>query len=122
MKNLLAILLAVSPSFVLVAQDAPKPPAMPDNGFIQTLTMLGMGMVFFYFILYRPEQKKRKALDESKEKLKKGDRVVAVGIIGTVYKVDKDTVILKMVDESKIEVIKAAITQVLTQTKDVAPQ
>jgi preprotein translocase subunit YajC len=107
----LAALLAFSPALAF-AQEAPQPPQMPDSNFTQTLFMLGMGLVFFYFVLYRPEQKKRKALDDSKEKMKVGDRVVAVGILGTVYKIEKETVVLKMVDGNKIEVIKAAITEV----------
>lgn len=108
----LATALSLLPALVF-AQEAPQPPQMPDNNFTQTLFMLGMGLVFFYFVLYRPEQQKRKVLEESKEKMKFGDRVVAVGIIGTVHKIEKETVILKMVDGSKIEVVKAAITEVL---------
>ncbi len=108
----LASALALLPALVF-AQEAPQAPQMPDNNFTQTLFMLGMGLVFFYFVLYRPEQKKRKVLEESKDQMKFGDRVVAVGIVGTIHKVEKETVILKMVDGNKIEVLKAAITEVL---------
>lgn len=110
-----ALAMAFLPALVF-AQESPQPPQMPDTNFTQTLFMLGMGLVFFYFVLYRPEQKKRKVLEDSKEKMKVGDRVVAVGILGTVYKVEKETVILKMVDGNKIEVLKAAITEVAPAT------
>lgn len=95
----------------LMAQDAEQPPR--DQGFYQTLIMLAIIFVFFYFILWRPERKRRKVQEEQRSRLQKGDRVTAMGIIGTVSKVQEQTVILKMVDGSKIEVLKAAISDVI---------
>lgn len=94
--------------------------AMPprDQGMWQTLIMIVMALLFFYFILWRPEQKRRKILEQQRSSLKKGDRVTAVGIIGTVLRVQDQTVILKMYDGSKIEVVKGAITDVLPGTEE----
>lgn len=97
------------PQFLL-AEDAPIP---PQQGFMQTVTLILVALVFFYFILWRPEQKRRKIMDEQRNALKKGDRVTAVGIIGTVVKVEEQTVIVRMYDGSKIEFLKAAITDVI---------
>jgi preprotein translocase subunit YajC len=83
-----------------------------DGGFTQTLIMIALAIVFFYFILWRPEQKRRKAMDEQRSAMKPGDRVTAVGIVGTIDKIQEQTVILRMVDGSKIEVLKAAISEV----------
>jgi len=91
-----------------IAQDA----AAQGGGMTQTLIMIGIAMVFFYFILWRPEQKRRKAAQALRSSLKKGDRVTAMGIIGTIDRLTDDTVVLKMVDGSKIEMVKAAITEV----------
>lgn len=93
------------------AQEDAVPPK--DQGFIQTLTMIAVAMVFFYFILWRPEQKRRKAAEEQRSKLKKGDKVTAMGIVGIVDKIQEQTVIVKMVDGSKIEFLKGAINEVL---------
>jgi len=82
------------------------------GNFWQTFIMIGIMLVFFYFILWRPEQKRRKKMEKKRSAVKKGDRVTAMGIIGTVDRVKESTVILKMVDDSKIEVVKAAITDV----------
>lgn len=106
MKNFL--FLAVFPGF-LFAQDAT--PA-PQSSMVSTLVMLAIAMMFFYFILWRPEQKRRKAAEQMRSVLKKGDRVTAMGIIGIVSRVQEQTVILKMVEGAKIEVVKAAITDV----------
>lgn len=93
----------------LLAQESDLPPAR-DQGMWQTFVMIGIAMLFFYFILWRPEQKRRKALEGQRETMKKGDKVTAMGILGTVSRIQEHTVILKMYDGSKIEVLKGAIT------------
>jgi preprotein translocase subunit YajC len=95
--------------------EAPPP---RDQGLWQTVIMLGIAVLFFYFILWRPEQKRRKAMEEQRQALKKGDRVTAMGIIGTVLRVQDQTVILKMYDGTKIEVLKGAITDVSAGTEE----
>ena len=97
---------------------AEAPAAGRENNFMQTLIMIGIALVFFYFILWRPEQKRRKAMEKQRSALKKGDRVTAMGIIGTVSKVQDNTVILKMVDGAKIEILKGAITDVQAGTEE----
>lgn len=97
---------------LLMAQDGDARP-LGDHGFTQTIVMLSIAVLFFYFILFRPEQKRRKELEERRESLNKGDRVIAMGIVGTVFKVQEETVILKMVDGAKIEVVKAAVNEVI---------
>ena len=98
----------------LILADAAQNPA---GGLTQTLIMIGVALVFFYFILWRPEQKRRKAGEQMRSALKKGDRVTAMGIIGKVDKIQDNTVILQMVDGAKIEVLKAAISDVQSTTE-----
>jgi preprotein translocase subunit YajC len=100
----------------LFAEGENVPP--PDQSFWQTLVMIGIALLFFYVILWRPEQKRRKALDEQRSALKKGDRVAAMGIIGTVLRVGDQTVILKMYDGTKLEFYKAAITDILPEADE----
>ncbi len=94
--------------------------AMPSNeqGLMQTVIMIGIALLFFYFILWRPEQKRRKEAEAQRNSLKKGDRVTAMGIIGTVLRVQEQTVILKMYDGSKIEMLKLAISDVSPGTEE----
>jgi preprotein translocase subunit YajC len=86
--------------------------AASQGGLMQTFLMIGIALVFFYFILWRPEQKRRKAAEQMRTALKKGDRVTAMGIVGKVDRIQEQTVILKMVDGAKIEMLKGAITEV----------
>lgn len=88
-----------------------------QQNYLQTVIMLGAAILFFYFILLRPEQKRRKKLEQQRNAMQKGSKVTAMGIIGTVDRVEDKTVILKMVDGAKIEVLKAAITDVEAQEK-----
>ncbi len=108
--------------FVLVSAGlfADEAAAAPQNNFMQTLMLLGFGVLFFYFLLWRPEQKRRKAAEQQRSSMKKGDRVTAMGIIGTVVRVQDKSVILKMVDGSKIEVLTMAVSDVQPGTEEVA--
>lgn len=110
MKKALFTLFLFSQSWL--AADEVLPPS-PEKGFLQTVIMFGIAGVFFYFMLFRPEQKRRKALEAIRSQVKKGDRVTAMGIIGTVAKVQDQTVVVRMYDGSKIEFVKAAISEVL---------
>ncbi len=83
-----------------------------EGGLSQTLMILGMALVFFYFILWRPEQKRRKLVEQQRSSMKIGDQVTAMGIVGTLSQIQEATVILKMVDGSKIEMLKTCITDV----------
>jgi preprotein translocase subunit YajC len=104
-------------STLFAAEEAePMPPR--DQGLWQTVFMIAIALIFFYFILWRPEQKRRKVLEDQRNALKKGDRVTAMGIIGTVLRIQDQSVILKMYDGSKIEVLKGAITDVLSGTEE----
>ncbi len=116
MKNLLTKLslamtmMASSSVFAEGASQATKRPA--QQNYLQTILMLVVALVFFYFILLRPEQRRRKKLENQRNSIQKGSRVTAMGIVGTVDKINEKTVILKMVDNSRIEVLKQAITDV----------
>lgn len=88
-------------------------PARNQGSFWQTLIMIAIAIVFFYFILWRPEQKRRKAMEAKRGAMKKGDRVTAMGIVGTLERIKDQTVILKMVDGAKVEMLKGAITEVI---------
>ena len=112
MKKLFPLLLG---SASLFADEAPAA-ASSQQGMIQTVVMIGVAFLFFYFIIWRPEKKRRRAMEEQRSSMKPGDRVTAMGIIGTIDRVDEKTIVLKTIDGSKIEILKAAITDVQSST------
>lgn len=116
MKKLLSFLFLLPVS--LFADEAK--PAGRDGAFWQTLIMIAIAVLFFYFILWRPEQKRRKEMEKKRGSMKKGDKVTAMGIVGTIDRVKDNSVILKMVDGAKIEVLKGAITEVAPSEEESA--
>lgn len=109
-KSLLS--LSLLPLALFAQEAAPS----PQNNMTQTLMMIGLALVFFYFILWRPEQKRRKAAEAMRGSMKKGDRVTAMGIIGTIDQIKEHTVVLKLIEGAKLEMLKAAITEVQAST------
>ena len=78
----------------------------------QPLILIAIGIVFFYFVLWRPEQKRRKSLERKQTEMKVGDTVIAMGFKGVVDSINEKTVILKLYDGAKIEVLRRAITDI----------
>ena len=111
-------LAALSTALPLMAEGTE--PARQGGNMIQTIIMIGVAVVFFYFILWRPEQKRRKQMEQVRSSMKKGDRVTAMGLVGTVVKVQDTSVILSMYEGAKVEVLKAAITDVKPATDEKA--
>ena len=63
---------------------AEAPAAGPNRMFI-TLAMYAVIFAIFYFVLIRPQQRQRKAHEETIQNLKKGDEIVtAGGLVGRV--------------------------------------
>ena len=66
--------------------------------------------VVFYFLLIRPQQKQKKDHQEMLKALAKNDEVVTSGgIHGTVINVKDTSVVLRIDDNTKVEVEKYAI-------------
>ena len=74
--------------------------------------------VLFYLFMIRPQQKKAKQHQELLKQVKAGDKIVtSSGIIGTVVTVKEKSISLRSAD-TKLEVLKSAITEVTDRTGD----
>ncbi|MBM3802186.1 MAG: preprotein translocase subunit YajC [Acidimicrobiia bacterium] len=90
-------------SLALLAAEQPSPV------FVQPLIFLAIGLIF-YFIVFLPNRKRQKALQDMLNNLKNGDKVVTSGgIFGIIAGIKDDRVQLKVADQVKIEVSKSAI-------------
>jgi preprotein translocase subunit YajC len=77
---------------------------------IQSLVMLGLMVVVFYFFMIRPQMKKQKELKKFREALKKGDKVVTIGgIHGIILEVTETTVLIES-EKTKLRLDKSAIS------------
>ncbi len=64
-------------NFLTVAAAQVAAPSTNEQGIYRFFLMAGAIAVFFYFIIYMPEQKRRKKLESLHTGLKKGDKVTA---------------------------------------------
>jgi preprotein translocase subunit YajC len=77
--------------------------------FVQPLIFLAIGLIF-YFIVFLPNKKKQRALQQMLDNLKNGDKVITSGgIFGVVAGIRDDRIQLKVADQVKIEVSRNAI-------------
>jgi preprotein translocase subunit YajC len=81
----------------------------PSPVFVQPLIFLAIGLIF-YFIVFLPNKKRQKALQDMLNNLKNGDKVITSGgIFGVIAGIKDDRIQLKIADQVKIEISKSAI-------------
>ena len=82
--------------------------------FDPTLFLLFGFMILIYFLMIRPENKRRKTHQEMLSSLDLGNEVVtAGGILGKVSKISDQYIELSIADNTKIKVQKTSISTVL---------
>ena len=79
-----------------------------------SLVTFALVIGIFYFLIIRPQNKKQKDTQNMISAMKKGDKIVTIGgIRGTVQSVKDDTAIIKVDDNTKLEMNKSAVATVL---------
>ena len=76
-------------------------PIEPQPGFMQQysfIIMIGLMVLVLWLFMWRPEAKRRKQMQEFRNGLKKGDKVITAGGIYGVVKEIKETTLLIEVD------------------------
>lgn len=87
--------------------------APPNAGIVNIVFLVGFVLIF-YFLLWRPQSKRRKEHAELMGGLSKGDEVVtAGGIVGTVNKVEEDFVKIQVGPQLELRMQKSAISATL---------
>lgn len=79
---------------------------------LSTIGMLVVMLAIFYFMLVRPENKKKKELAKMRSELSVGDEVTTIGgIIGTICAVKEDSIVIETsADRVRVEFAKWAIS------------
>ena len=86
-------------------------PAGGMGGGSSMLIFLLLMILIFYFFMIRPQQKKQKKIEEARNSLQRGDKVVTIGgIHGKIVDVKDRTFTLEIAHDVRIEVDKAAIS------------
>ena len=91
---------------------AAAPAAGQAGGGWQMWIMLALIFGVMWFFMIRPQRKQQKELQNFRDSLKKGDKVVTIGgIYGTVCEVKEDSVLIEVDNNVKIRVSKQAIVK-----------
>ena len=83
-----------------------------------TILMLIVMVAIMYFLMIRPENKRKKKAQEMRDSLKKGDTITSIGgIIGRIVSVGKDTIVIETSDDRvRMELTKWAVSSVGVQS------
>lgn len=82
------------------------------GGLGSTVIMLVAMFAVMYFMLIRPENKRKKEAEEMRAAVKTGDKITTIGgIVGTVVNVKEDKIVIETgADQVRIEVAKWAMS------------
>ena len=81
-------------------------------GMGSSILMLVMMIAVFYFMLIRPENKRKKEAEQMRSAVKKGDKITTIGgIVGTVVDVKENNIVIETsADQVRIELAKWALS------------
>ena len=87
-----------------------------QGGGWQMWIMLALIFVVMWFFMIRPQRKQQKELQNFRDSLKKGDKVVTIGgIYGTVCEIKEGRVLIEVDNNVKIRVSKQALVKDFTE-------
>ena len=91
----------------------------PRAGLLQMVGMFAILGVMFYFLLIRPQQKQRKEQENLLKNVKTGDKILMnSGIYGIVTNVKEKTLMVKIAENVKVEVLKSAVGSVVQKSAE----
>lgn len=92
------------------------------DGNTYSIVMLVVMLAIFYFLLIRPENKRKKQAEEMRSSLKKGDWITTIGgVYGRVVTITDRTVVIETSeDRVRMEFVKSAVGSVGTLDEQAA--
>ncbi len=97
--------------FLPLLDAAPAAPSGVGGGGSSMLIFILLMILIFYFFMIRPQQKKQKKIEEARNSLQRGDKVVTIGgIHGKITDIKDNTFTIEIAHDVRIEVDKAAIS------------
>ena len=93
-----------------------------QSSMMSFLPMMLVMIVVVYFFMIKPEQKKAKDKQSLMDALKKGEKILTIGgMYGTVHAVHKNTISIRIADNTVVDFAKSAIAEVVTKDPDAEP-
>jgi preprotein translocase subunit YajC len=84
------------------------------GGLLSSLFLFLPLIIIFYFLIFRPQQKQRREMQDMLAKLKRGDRIVTRGgLLGVIDKVEEETLRLDVGNGLKLRVRRDYVDRVV---------
>ena len=100
---------------ILAQQTAPA----PGGGSLLSFLPMVLLFVAMYFLMIAPQRKKQKAHEKMLSELGSGDEIVTTGgIYGTITNVKEDRFVVRIAENTKIEVGKAFVSTVVNRANE----
>ena len=92
----------------------------PAAGGLNMILMIVLMVAVFYFLLIRPENKRKKAATKMRSELAVGDVITTIGgVVGTICAVKEDTIVIETsADRVRMEFTKWAVSTKGTQASE----
>ncbi|MAW40023.1 MAG: preprotein translocase subunit YajC [Kiritimatiellaceae bacterium] len=97
---------------IVMANTAPV--ASAEASPFQFPIMMLILFAIMYFLMIRPQKRREKERKEMLENVQSGSRVLLTsGMIGQVTNVKENTLVIRIAENTKVEAVRAAISQIL---------
>lgn len=97
-------------TFTTIMLQAAGAPVAQQGSMWSSLLMIAMLFVVMYFFMIRPQRKQQKELDNFRNSLAKGQKVItAGGIYGVVKEIEERTILMEVDGNVTLRVDKTAI-------------
>lgn len=91
----------------------------PNNEWMTLLIWVAAFIAIIYFMILRPQKKQQQERKNLLASIKAGDRVMTTsGIFGTIVKVNEQTYVVKISDSTQVEMLHAAVAEVIPEKKE----
>jgi len=102
-----------------VIAQAPVQPSTGSGAMMTQLMFLGLMFAAMYFLLIAPQRKKQKEHDKMLAALTTGDEIVTTGgIFGVITNVKDDRFVVRISDNTKVEIGKGFVHALSKKTAD----
>ena len=114
---------AIADTDTITIQDSNSTPDTPPavgSDWMTSLVPMVLIFAVFYFLLIRPQEKKRRAQETLVSGVKKGEEVLTnSGMFGTVTKInDSDnTIMVSIANDVEVKILKNSIADIISRSK-----
>jgi len=118
LSGLKFLLAASSPAQTAEAATQTVERPNPTGQLLQTVLLMGGMVLLMWLMLFRPQQKRAKELENMLKNLRAGDRIVTTsGIVAVVLSLKDKTISIRS-NDTKLEILKSAVAEVTERGGD----